>query len=209
MHCFRKIADLKTKERFLVNLQPSAIFETEPAKRNEQLLSPQQDIAKFTAKENATTSAAMQKPISNLIDGIKNQIREIVKLPIKIAQTPVDIATGIVSKTVETLGKVAATAIDTPLNVTKTIITTPFGIIGNTIKHILDIGVKLPTSATNVMASYLGRVPMKVSEVARKIQEKPISVGERIKGITNSVGSKVRELKLPGTGLAEEEKKSA
>lgn len=179
----------------------SAALETQPSKRNELLVNPEQDIHQFIATERKLSNAAIQKPIFGGIKDIRKKI-EILGLPISAVRAIFNPIFPTIGNVIEKSGEFTEKILKMPFDLVKYAATGAIALAGNVPKHILDIGIKLPVSAVTVISSFIGRPLMSLSGWANKLREKDINPFGKIGQITSGIRAKLEKIQIPEIGPA-------
>lgn len=196
------------REKFLIFDAGSKVdllagLKTEPLERTQKFVNPRASVEEFINREDQLAGAAMQKPIRETYEGVRNALKRTYHDIFSVPQEILDTATSAVGNTFSWTTRLAGSAIRLPISIVGHLASAPFALAGNIGRHALDIA-RVPFSAANVALAKISTVPLKISAKSQEYRGKTVERSDKYDQKILSIGEKLRSgitgIKLPLIG---------
>lgn len=197
------------KEKFLIfdaegsRVDLAAGLNPAPLERTQKFVNPRTSVEEFINEEEQAAGAAIQKPIKETYEGIRDALIRTKNDILSVPQEALDTATGAAGNTVSWATRLAGSTIRLPIAIGAHLASLPFALVGNIGRHIMDIA-RVPFSATNVAIANISHGSLKVSAKANeyrgKVTEGSDKLDQKILGVGESLKNSVTGIRLPFIG---------
>lgn len=196
------------KEKFLIfdaggKLDIKNALNPEPLVRAQTFVNPQQDVHEFIAEEDKAAGDAMQQPIKETYQGVRDALKRTCQDVLSVPQEMVDTVTSAVGNTASWATRLAGSTIRLPIDIAGHVASLPFALAGNIGRHALDL-LRLPFSVANVglaKASYpILKLSTKAKHYRGRTTEGSDKLDQKILGVGESLRNGVTGIRLPFIG---------